>query len=86
MELTHDYDGKTYEVKVLNDEKDKLTHLAQLTIKNGPISFKFAHIFGIKSSNSGKKILSLWKGKKSGDKIKGGEERQIKIKKKRSRS
>jgi len=68
MELTHDYDGKTYELKVLNDEKDRLTHLAQLTIKNGPRSFKFVHIFGIKSSNSGKKILSLWKGKSLGTK------------------
>jgi hypothetical protein len=63
MEIEQDFEGETYEVEVRLEDKDRLRHIAQYPIKNGPRTFKYAHVFEVKASNSGRKIIHFWKSR-----------------------
>ncbi|MFB9823723.1 Shedu anti-phage system protein SduA domain-containing protein [Halobaculum roseum] len=77
MNLDYTFEGESYELEIPLEDKSRLTHIAQFPLKNGPETFKFVHIFGIKASSTGKKIVVFWKAEKSGYRLEAVEETQF---------
>lgn len=69
MDVEHNYEGETYELEVPMEDKRNFKHIAEFTLKNGRDTFKFAHVFEILASSTGKKVLHLWKGRRNTNRI-----------------